>query len=174
MGAGPRVARLFRAVRALYGSFARARGLPSPDTAMMRSAYRASEMATLPETVKERRLRGDSALYEGVFDGETTDTTGPALVHPGIQGRSRSALQGRRPDGSPVAKDLDLTEITLRAWVQRAEVDEGKGDPETLTTTERDELRELRKRVKRLEMEREILKKQRPSLPRRTGEVRAR
>lgn len=58
-----------------------------------------------------------------------------------------------------VAKDLDLTETALRAWVQRAEVDEGKGDPETLTTTERDELRELRKRVKRLEMERETLKK---------------
>jgi transposase len=58
-----------------------------------------------------------------------------------------------------VAKDLDLTETALREWVQRAEVDAGKGPPEALTTPERDELRELRKRVKRLEMEREILKK---------------
>jgi len=34
--AGPRAARLFRSVRALYGSFARARGLPSPDSAKKR------------------------------------------------------------------------------------------------------------------------------------------
>lgn len=58
-----------------------------------------------------------------------------------------------------VARDLDLTETALREWVQRADVDAGKGPSEALTTAERDELRELRKRVKRLEMEREILKK---------------
>lgn len=60
---------------------------------------------------------------------------------------------------SQVAKDLDLTENALREWVKRADVDAGKGPPGALTTEERDELRELRKRVKRLEMEREILKK---------------
>jgi transposase len=57
-----------------------------------------------------------------------------------------------------VANDLDLTETALREWVKRADADAGEGPPETLTTGERDELRELRKRVKRLEMEREILK----------------
>ena len=58
-----------------------------------------------------------------------------------------------------VAQDLDLTETALREWVARAEIDAGNGPEEALTTAERDELRELRKRVKRLEMEREILKK---------------
>jgi transposase len=38
-------------------------------------------------------------------------------------------------------------------------VDAGKGPKEALTTAEREELSELRRRVKRLEMEREILKK---------------
>ena len=57
-----------------------------------------------------------------------------------------------------VAKELDLTENALREWVKRADVDGGGSSPETLTSGERDELRELRKRVKRLEMEREILK----------------
>jgi len=38
-------------------------------------------------------------------------------------------------------------------------VDVGEGPAGALTTAEQEELRELRKRVKRLEMEREILKK---------------
>ena len=58
-----------------------------------------------------------------------------------------------------VASDLDLTETALREWVKRAAVDAGKNPPNVLTTAEREELSELRKRVKRLEMEREILKK---------------
>src|ERR1700691_5424140 len=58
-----------------------------------------------------------------------------------------------------VARDLDLTDSALREWVKRAEVDEGEGPSGELTTVERNELGELRRRVKRLEMEREILKK---------------
>jgi len=58
-----------------------------------------------------------------------------------------------------VAKDLDLTETALREWVRRADVNAGKGPPGAVTSEERAELLELRKRVKRLEVEREILKK---------------
>jgi transposase len=58
-----------------------------------------------------------------------------------------------------VTKQFDLTETALREWVRRAEVDAGNGPPDALTTAERGELAELRKRVKRLEMERDILKK---------------
>ena len=58
-----------------------------------------------------------------------------------------------------VAEDLDLTTSALRDWVSQAAVDGGKGPPGALTSAERSELGELRKRVKRLEMEREILKK---------------
>ncbi len=58
-----------------------------------------------------------------------------------------------------VARDLDLTETAVRRWVHQAEVDSGDGSAEALTSTEREELAQLRKRVKTLEMEREILKK---------------
>ncbi len=58
-----------------------------------------------------------------------------------------------------VTEEFDLTETALRDWVKRAEADEKKGTPSSLTTTERSELIELRKRVKRAEMERDILKK---------------
>ena len=58
-----------------------------------------------------------------------------------------------------VAKDLDLLDGSLREWVKRADVDAGQGPVGALTTAEREELARLRKQVKRLEMEREILKK---------------
>jgi transposase-like protein len=58
-----------------------------------------------------------------------------------------------------VARELDLTETAVRRWVQQAEIDSGGGPPGALTTAEREELAQLRKRVKTLEMEREILKK---------------
>jgi transposase len=58
-----------------------------------------------------------------------------------------------------VAKDIGLTETALRSWVKRADVDAGKPGEGELTTAERTELAELRRRVKRLEMERDILKK---------------
>ena len=69
----------------------------------------------------------------------------------------RLCQKGDRTIGQ-VARDLDLTETALRKWVQRAEADVAPPN-EALTTTERDELTELRRKVKRLEMEREILKK---------------
>ena len=58
-----------------------------------------------------------------------------------------------------VARDLDLTESALRAWVRQAEVDAGRGKLGALTTEEREELGRLRREVKTLRLEREILKK---------------
>jgi len=58
-----------------------------------------------------------------------------------------------------VARDLDLTESSLRTWVERARADKGEGKPGALTTAEREELAALRKKVRNLEMERDFLKK---------------
>lgn len=58
-----------------------------------------------------------------------------------------------------VARELDLSETAVRHWVRQAEIDLGRGPAGALTTAEREELAQLRKRVKTLEMEREILKK---------------
>ena len=58
-----------------------------------------------------------------------------------------------------VSRELGLTETAVRRWVEQAEIDLGGGPAGALTTAEREELAQLRKRVKTLEMEREILKK---------------
>ena len=58
-----------------------------------------------------------------------------------------------------VARELDLTETCLRAWVQQAEVD-AKQDPRgVLTTDERAELVRLRRELRTVEQERDFLKK---------------
>jgi transposase len=57
-----------------------------------------------------------------------------------------------------VARDLDLTETALRGWVERARADRSQGKT-GLTTAERDELARLRKEIRILREEREILRK---------------
>ena len=57
-----------------------------------------------------------------------------------------------------VARELDLTETALREWVRQAEIDAGRGQPGALTTDERTELAQLRREVRTLRMERDILK----------------
>jgi transposase len=56
-----------------------------------------------------------------------------------------------------VARDLDLTETALRAWVTRARADRSRGGT-GLTTGEREELARRRKENRQLRLEREILK----------------
>jgi transposase len=58
-----------------------------------------------------------------------------------------------------VARDLDLTQSALRAWVERARADRGRGKPGVLTTAEKEELAKLRKENRELRMDREILVK---------------
>jgi transposase len=60
---------------------------------------------------------------------------------------------------SEIARDLGIPKTILGRWVKQAEVDVGRGPAGALTTAEREELARLRRDVRRLEMEREILKK---------------
>ena len=57
------------------------------------------------------------------------------------------------------AKDLGVCETSLRRWVKQYEIDEGKSPSGALTTAEKEELRRLRREVRTLRMEREVLKK---------------
>lgn len=56
-----------------------------------------------------------------------------------------------------IAKDLGISVESLRIWVRRQEIEEGRR--EGLTADEREELRRLRRENRILKQEREILKK---------------
>lgn len=56
-----------------------------------------------------------------------------------------------------VAKDFDLTETAVRAWVKQADIDDG-ARPGT-TTAEADEMAQLRRENRRLREDVEILKR---------------
>jgi transposase len=57
-----------------------------------------------------------------------------------------------------VAKDFDLTETAVREWLRQAERDAGTGDG-GLTTSEKEELAQLRRENRRLREDVEILKR---------------
>ena len=56
------------------------------------------------------------------------------------------------------ARDLDLTETTLRNWMKRADIDEGKGPDGALNSDERKELQRLKRENHALQQERAFLK----------------
>jgi transposase len=58
-----------------------------------------------------------------------------------------------------VAKDFDLTETAVREWVKQAGRDTGTRSDGGLTSTERQELSELRRENRRLREDVEILKR---------------
>lgn len=63
---------------------------------------------------------------------------------------------GRSPES--LAKEFEPTAQAIRNWVAQAERDAGRRD-DGVTTEERDEINRLRREVRQLKLEREILSK---------------
>lgn len=79
--------------------------------------------------------------------------------HP-VEFRQR-AVQLARTGEKPIAvlaKELQISESCLRNWVAQADADE-RGSDARLTSAEKKELAELRRRNRQLETENEILKR---------------
>ena len=66
------------------------------------------------------------------------------------------ARNGRTP--AELAEEFEPTEPTIRSWIKQANRDDGNS-AEGLSTDEREELRELRKKLRQMKQERDILAK---------------
>ena len=75
---------------------------------------------------------------------------------------------GRAPE--ELGREFEPTAQSIRNWVQQADLDEGRR-ADGLTSTEREELRRLRRENRQLKREREILAKATAWFARETGSV---
>ena len=75
---------------------------------------------------------------------------------------------GRTPE--ELSREFEPTAQTIHNWVKRIDLDEGLRT-DGLTSAERDEVRRLRREVKQLKVEREILKKAAAWFARETGSI---
>ena len=93
--------------------------------------------------------------------------------HPQYPAEFRSRMvelvrSGRSPED--LAKEFEPSSQAIRNWVRQADVDEGRR-ADGLTSAERDELSRLRREVKQLKTEREILSKAAAWFARETGSI---
>ena len=75
---------------------------------------------------------------------------------------------GRSPD--ELAKEFEPSGQSIREWVRRADLDDGQGE-DGLNSAEREELKRLRREVRQLRQEREILAKAAAWFARETGSI---
>jgi transposase len=69
-----------------------------------------------------------------------------------------------------IARELGVSDNSLRSWVKQFEIDEG--EREGLSSEEREELRRLRREVRILRQEKEILRKAAAFFAREDGGIR--
>ena len=81
----------------------------------------------------------------------------PAAKPPEFRRRAVELARRREQPVAKIAADLGIAESCLRRWMRQAEIDEGSR--EGLSSEERREFAELRRRNRVLEMELEILKR---------------
>jgi len=81
----------------------------------------------------------------------------PAAKPPEFRRRAVELARSGQHPVAQIAKDLGISESCLRRWMARDDVDAGRR--EGVTSDERKELVEARRRIRVLEMENEILKR---------------
>jgi transposase-like protein len=118
--------------------------------------------------VTHKRTRPYRPQSNGKVDTLTLGTTGPRRgVHvpsrrppyrPEFRAEAVRLVRSSNKLVREIAGDLGIAEQSLRNWLRQADLDDGHRS-DGLTSSEHEELRRLRRKVRVLEEEREILKK---------------
>ena len=100
----------------------------------------------------------------GVYDAED-----PTAVSPTVPGAAhRAGRTGRTPE--ELGRQFEPSAQTIRNWLRQADREDGRRT-DGLTTEKREEVRRLRREVKTLREEREILKKAAAWFAREAGSI---
>ena len=83
----------------------------------------------------------------------------PAPHPPEFRQRAVDLARSKVKPIAELANELSISESCLRNWLSQADADQGETNSRRLTSDERRELTELRKKARRLEVENEILKR---------------
>ncbi|WP_345424255.1 transposase [Pseudonocardia xishanensis] len=83
----------------------------------------------------------------------------PAPHPPEFRQRAIDLARSKVKPIGEIAKDLSISESCLRNWLSQADADDGNSSSTRLSSDEKRELTELRKKTRRLEVENEILKR---------------
>jgi transposase len=83
----------------------------------------------------------------------------PTPHPPEFRQRAVDLARSRVKPIAVIAKELSISESCLRNWLTQADADEGRATSPRLSSDEKHELAELRKKARRLEVENEILKR---------------
>src|SRR3989304_579856 len=75
---------------------------------------------------------------------------------------------GRTPE--ELAREFEPTANTIRDWVKQGDLDEGRRS-DGLSTAEREEVKQLKREVRQLRLERDILKKAAAWFARESGSI---
>jgi transposase-like protein len=83
----------------------------------------------------------------------------PAPHPPEFRQRAVDLARSRVKPIAAIANELSISESCLRNWLAQDDADEGRSNSSRLSSDEKRELAELRKKARRLEVENEILKR---------------
>ncbi|GAA2898192.1 transposase [Pseudonocardia halophobica] len=83
----------------------------------------------------------------------------PAPHPPEFRQRAVDLARAKVKTIAEIAKELSISESCLRHWLAQADADESGSSPSRLSSDEKCELAELRKKARWLEMKNEILKR---------------
>ena len=108
--------------------------------------------------VKLPRIRGHGNAYEPQARDGSSRATYPSPYPPEFRAEAVRLLRTTGKTPQQVADDLGVSRQSVANWARQADLDDGRRD-DGLTTAERDELRRLRREVRDLREEREILRK---------------
>jgi transposase len=89
---------------------------------------------------------------------------------PGFRAEAIRLVRASSKPVAEIARQLEVSHETLRAWIKQADIDDGLRH-DGLTTEETEEVRQLRREVKRLREEREILVKAAAFFAQETGQT---